>query len=433
MVKATKLRGAEAPIFIVGVPRSGTTLLAAMLAAHSRLSCGPETHFFEKPITDSISRTLCDPDQWPHPAVDFLYSIYHCAKPVPDNHGISKEEIEHYLGQRCPSVATVLAALTELHMSHRAKKRWVEKTPIHGLRVQTIRHCFPRAPIIRIVRDPRDVTLSILKESWGAGSLVECICLWKLHEAVWTRFVKSDRHAFTLRYEDLISSPESMLKQVCEWIGEEFELDMLDTAQSIRDVNRVNEPWKAKAGTPIDSTRLGNWRHSLSDLENRTFEAMLGDDLLANGYPCRENFVGFARVYPFGESKGFWNQIEEFVSKGYRFWPKRRHETPAVSIYLNQPDGVGWLRGGSLSRLVEAAAISIDLCRSKVSGRPVHWFEIGNCKSSSGFCAQLVRLSRGFFCTPPVRIEQSSPCREQGGCAAGSTVNSTGDPWKLPS
>ena len=62
------------PIFVVGVPRSGTTLLAAMLSAHSRMSCGPETHLFPW-VSRVDGERLCDKDLWPDTATEFLSSI----------------------------------------------------------------------------------------------------------------------------------------------------------------------------------------------------------------------------------------------------------------------------------------------------------------------------------------------------------------------
>src|SRR5262249_42608174 len=62
------------PIFVTGVPRSGTTLLAAMLGAHPRLVCGPENYFFQC-LADVGARALCRRADWPKAAIDFLFSI----------------------------------------------------------------------------------------------------------------------------------------------------------------------------------------------------------------------------------------------------------------------------------------------------------------------------------------------------------------------
>ena len=74
----------SSPIFVVGVPRSGTTLLAAMLGAHPRLVCGPETYFFQC-LRDVDARALCRRSDWPKAAVDFLFSIRYVGESMPAN------------------------------------------------------------------------------------------------------------------------------------------------------------------------------------------------------------------------------------------------------------------------------------------------------------------------------------------------------------
>src|SRR4051812_2800803 len=70
------------PIFIVGVPRSGTTLLSAMLGAHPRLVCGPETHFFHQ-FGRRDPRAFGRRADWPKVAIDYLYSIEHVGESIP--------------------------------------------------------------------------------------------------------------------------------------------------------------------------------------------------------------------------------------------------------------------------------------------------------------------------------------------------------------
>ncbi|MFO7537303.1 MAG: sulfotransferase, partial [Chloroflexota bacterium] len=166
------------PIFIVGVQRSGTTLLAALLAAHSRLSCGPETHFFRW-LAQTEPDLLCAEEVWPETAVSFLNRINHTnykgegKRPLLAKYGLSESDVAAYLQNKRPSVAAVLAAVTEPYMHHVGKQRWVEKTPDHIEYLPLIRTHFPDSPIIYIVRDPRDVALSLMKVPWGATSLLE--------------------------------------------------------------------------------------------------------------------------------------------------------------------------------------------------------------------------------------------------------------------
>ena len=66
-----------APVFVVGGPRSGTTLLSAMLAAHSAFDCGPETHFLSRwsRMAQSERERILDPADWPERATAFVASL----------------------------------------------------------------------------------------------------------------------------------------------------------------------------------------------------------------------------------------------------------------------------------------------------------------------------------------------------------------------
>ena len=69
-------RTGQPPVFIAGFPRSGTTLLAGLLGAHSRLICGPETEFFTGLELANRGNRLCRAATWPEEAANYLDSIY---------------------------------------------------------------------------------------------------------------------------------------------------------------------------------------------------------------------------------------------------------------------------------------------------------------------------------------------------------------------
>ena len=161
----------KTPVFVVGIPRSGTTLLAAMLAAHSRLSCGPETRFFrflDKTHPHELFKS------WPDNAVNFLLNIT-LIKSVPEHYGLTKDQLDSYLTKREPSIPVILSSLTEQYMQRAGKNRWVEKSPEHILFVDDIRRYFPHSLIIRILRDPRDTVLSMMKTPWAPHDFVAAL------------------------------------------------------------------------------------------------------------------------------------------------------------------------------------------------------------------------------------------------------------------
>lgn len=183
-------------------------------------------------------------------------------------------------------------------MRARDKKRWAEKTPDHLKHVALIRAHFPTSPIIRIYRDPRDVALSIRKVPWGAQSLLEALLFWQSWDQASFKFFSTDPLAYSLRYEDLLGSPEKTVRALCSFIDEPYEPEMLDTSAAGRLVNTRNSPWKAKASQPIDASRIGVWQRELTQDEIGLAEAVVGDRLDAYGYPREIKFHTYSEIFP---------------------------------------------------------------------------------------------------------------------------------------
>ena len=164
----------DAPVFVVGVARSGTTLLAAMLSAHSRLDCGPESRFFARyrHLDAQARRRLVEPTLWPDPAMELLTSLRNQSHPVIGLFGLAEDEVRAWLAARPPALPTILESLTELHAQKAGKPRWIEKTPRHLLMTDTLRRLWPQARIVRIVRDPRDTAVSLSAMPFAKESVV---------------------------------------------------------------------------------------------------------------------------------------------------------------------------------------------------------------------------------------------------------------------
>ena len=120
---------------------------------------------------------------------------------------ISIEELEQYLLPKPPKVSTVLSALTEINMEKSNKLRWVEKSPEHLREVNMIRSYFPASPIVRILRDPRDVALSIQKPPWGPKNDIDAFLLWREYDDRSWDFFHNDLNCFSIYYHDLICDP----------------------------------------------------------------------------------------------------------------------------------------------------------------------------------------------------------------------------------
>ncbi|GIV76494.1 MAG: hypothetical protein KatS3mg050_0888 [Litorilinea sp.] len=409
----------QPPIFVVGVPRSGTTLLAAMLAAHSRLSCGPETHFFRR-LQEVDARALLEDPRWPQEAARFICDISHSTYAADaasstsdgrtrliDKYGLEEAAIADFLQGQPPSLAAMLASVTEQYMHRQGKVRWAEKTPDHLALVHLIRRLFPASPIVRIVRDPRDVAISLGRVPWGAQTLLEALFFWRRLDDASSAFFVADPNSYTLRYEDLITEPRQELQKLCRFLGEPYEEGMLDTSRTGRRINARQVPWKDKVSQPIDSSRVGLWRGALTPAENRLAEAILGDRLARYGYPQEVHFNRLGELFPDEVAAGrFQDAFTVLAGEGIRFWKAHPDERPAVKIYLGNPGDAEWLGDHRLGRGLRALSIAAGVVRNLARPMALYWVPGQGQVQWPGYAAYLLQrlLTPYRVSAPPQRM-----------------------------
>ena len=256
-----------------------------MLAAHPRLVCGPETHFF-----DQLGR--CDALR-PRPPRRLAEKrdrlpLFHRARGRVDPGELRADPPGTRRGAGPPGALDRLDPLgmIDLYTERNGKRRWVEKTPDHLPYVARIRRHYPDSPIVRIVRDPRDVAASLLGVSWGPPTSDPGLALWRGSTTEAPASSRSDPRCHTLRYEDLVLDPEPTPEGPLPVHQRALRSRHARYHRSARLVNAANEAWKAKVAERVDASRVEAWRSSLAGDELRLAEACLGDRLRAYGYPA---------------------------------------------------------------------------------------------------------------------------------------------------
>lgn len=282
--RSTPRTSGPPPLFIVGAPRSGTTLLAAIMNAHGRFCCGNETHCFEG-LRGGVVDLLVQPDRWPARAFDYMQRLRHVGRSIFEWYGIDRKEFLYELARSRPSVGTVLSTFMALYARGTGKFRWAEKTPGHLKRFQMIRQHYPDSPILCSFRDPRDVALSIMSAPWGASTFADGLLVWRSYFSYYERFAKSDLGVLTITFEQFVTSPHELCDRICRFVGERFDPEMLETSRTAAAVGCTVEPYKGKAATAPDSTRAFAWRNRLSGREVALAESMLGEQLDRLAYP----------------------------------------------------------------------------------------------------------------------------------------------------
>ena len=274
------------PVFVVGGPRSGTTLLSAMLAAHSAFDCGPETHCLSRwsKLARSERERILDPGDWPRRAVAYVTSLQRGKQPIYPMYGLERSDVEAWLAARPPSLAAILESLTAQRAERAGSPRWVEKTPRHLEVPELITATWPGARIVRIVRDPRDAAVSLTQVPFGTPSLLTNLSvLARMNEAA-AGFYRDSEVAITVRYEDLVATPERELRRICAFVDVEYEPSMLDDRSGATGVAAAHEWWKGDATGPLDRSRSGRWAEEMPERVQHYAALNLGPMLEDHGY-----------------------------------------------------------------------------------------------------------------------------------------------------
>jgi len=268
------------PVFVGGCERSGTTMLGAMLGAHSLCVCVPESHFIEQLLAGGDF----DPDAVEPQAV--LASIvaherYRVLWKLPiDPRAVDSTE----LGS---TYAEVLAWLVRAYARSLGKPDapvWVDQTPSNFKRGLTMLRMFPEARFIHIVRDGRGVAASVLPLDWGPNDILRAAEFWMARCAVGLAAESQlgpDR-VLRVRYEDLLTHPETALLRIASFAGLDYQPAMAQgTGYS---PSRYNERQHRLVGQPPDQSRANSWHHSLTPRQIEIFESVAGEFLEMLGY-----------------------------------------------------------------------------------------------------------------------------------------------------
>ena len=373
----------HAPIFVVGVARSGTTLLSAMLSAHSRLDCGPESRFFARlrHLRGPQQQRLLAPESWPGPAVDFVASLSNQGHPVMELFGLSRADVHGYLGERPPSVAAMLESLTVLHARRAGKARWIEKTPRHLLMTDTLWRHWPEARVVRIVRDPRDVALSLAGLPFAKESVVGNLVRADQDDRASRQRIETDPRAMTLRYEDLVTEPERELRRICAFVGEAWEPAMLDTRGTAGSVAADHEWWKGSVAGPLTTASVERWRREMSADVQRFAGLHLASFIREHGYEGAQEPEREVAVVPVGDAVGPANErllLElarraAVVMRPAPITPAELYRHPAL-LFLGVRGQLDPSRGQAAARrVISVATLAGGLVVRRLQGRPVRW------------------------------------------------------------
>ncbi|MGR9117478.1 MAG: sulfotransferase family protein [Gammaproteobacteria bacterium] len=267
-----------APIFIVGMPRSGTKLLRELLNRHHRIFINDiETEFLPYLVS-----------HWPNfgdvSDIEHFRDFYAHIKKLPyfiyrmDMGSLVTAESWH-AACREYTPAGVFEALVRLdtHVSLGSDRIWGDKSPSYVHHLKLIKTLYPDARIIHIIRDVRDYCLSINK-AWGKNMLRAAQRWAEGVDAACRAGAELGGDYLDLRYEDLLADNESALRRICTFLGIDFEPVMLSLDKPSENIG------DARGATCVLSGNQNKFIKAMSPHMLGRIEAIAGEILTDCGY-----------------------------------------------------------------------------------------------------------------------------------------------------
>jgi len=271
-------------VFVVGCPRSGTTLLQRMLDSHPQLAVANDTHFIIRMIRD---RAEIDPELTPK----LIKKIIQC--PPFSNLEIPPDSVSD-LARGSKSYTEFIIALYTEYARIRRKALAGEKTPDYVKHLITLHQLFPWAKNIHIIRDGRDTTLSMLEwapddkgparfKIWHGQPVAACAVYWKffVSKGLQDGGNLGEKYYMDVRYEELVKSPEPVLRSISSFLDLPFSSTMLAYYEGKR---RDDLGLSAKTAWLPPTPNLRDWQTQMSSKDLELFEAIAGDLLTSLGY-----------------------------------------------------------------------------------------------------------------------------------------------------
>lgn len=274
------------PIFVVGSPRSGTTLLQRILRSHAAISSPTGESHFIIPLyrrrtsfgdlrkLDNVRKVLAEMHRINAEFLDTdLHGMRFDIDPLADEfHAAGHDTI--------PSIVDALFAKNALN---EGKRRWLDKTPYYVLHLPLLLEMFPGAQIVHIIRDGRDCALSMLERRYDFH-------VYNVYHAAkyWQQYVETGRRHgnilsttvyHELRYEDLVADPATYLRRVCAFLGEAYDDNLINYQKS-----RTGGGKTPLLAQPLKSNNAEKWRAEMTPRQIQIFEAAAGTTLREHGY-----------------------------------------------------------------------------------------------------------------------------------------------------
>jgi hypothetical protein len=275
-------------LFIVGCPRSGTTLLQRMMNAHARITVTPESHWIPRLIGKPWAETADG-------IVTRKLVRRLIAHPKFARLRISREQVRKLAKRQPVSYASLVTRILDLYAEAQGKPLVGDKTPDYVRSIGLLHRLWPSARFVHLIRDGRDVCLSMLEwpkvhprpgdfVTWKEDPVSTAAWWWQHNVQVGRQAGKSlgSKLYYELRYESLVMCPREQCAALLDFLHLPFDESVFQFHAERPEADPGLE--KKWAGLPITSG-LRNWQHEMPAQDVERFEAVAGELLDELHYP----------------------------------------------------------------------------------------------------------------------------------------------------
>jgi len=270
------------PVFVVGAPRTGTTLVKEILNRHPRIHLFDEVHFFER-IWDDRARLgdLSDPRSQAAAIERVLEIVERFGSDRDVVQTLGADEYRRRLAERGGRYRNLLRILLEEGARRHGADVWGDSSPQDILYLDRLLEWYPDARIVVLLRDPR-AFLSSYKNYYRRGvatyreryNPIPTSMLWRSYM---TALLEAEGRPYAaalhrVRYEELVDDPEGTVRALCAHVGVEFDPALLDVGSSNSSWVREGE----RPGRGIVASSRERWRSELSPTELWVGERIYG-------------------------------------------------------------------------------------------------------------------------------------------------------------
>lgn len=248
----------DRPIFVVGCPRSGTTLFRTMLSAHPSIAIPPETRYLmgmywrrnklgdlrQRDARDALARAIVeDPES--------RFRVL----------GVDGPSVLDEIVDGPPTLGSAFGIVLRSYARKFDKPRWGDKRPAYYAFIDELDHLFPDAQFIHLVRDPRACVESLKRQEWYPDDAVPCTAAWvhAVRSASRSGRKLGPTRYLEVKYEELVSDPEKVSRRICEFLDEPFAEEMCRPELVAEKVNPAHYQQRRQIQEGVNTASVEAW------------------------------------------------------------------------------------------------------------------------------------------------------------------------------